>query len=233
MHDHLPTPAPAPDPAAFERLLEARTSCRGFLPAAVPEATLGRILQAAQRTPSWNNVQPWQLIVTQPPATEKLRAALQAPQPEAAGFEIPPPSEYRGVYLDRRRACGFGLYASVGIARGDREASARQGAENFRLFGAPHVALVTSDALLGTYGVLDCGAYVNNFMLAAASHGVATIAQAALAQRSAFLRRWFRIPDDRLIVCGISFGYADPDHPANRFRTSRATVEETVRWVRE
>ncbi|WP_038200248.1 nitroreductase [Xenophilus azovorans] len=233
MHADSATPRPVPDPLDFERLLDARASCRGFLPAPVPEATLGRILRAAQRTPSWNNVQPWQVIVTQPPATGKLRAALQEPQPEEAGFEIPPPSEYRGVYLERRRACGFGLYASVGIAKGDREASARQGAENFRLFGAPHMALVTSDRLLGTYGVLDCGAYVNNFMLAATANGVATIAQAALAQRSAFLRRWFGIAEDRLIVCGISLGYADPAHPANRFRTSRAPIEDTVRWVRE
>jgi nitroreductase len=219
------------NPDAFQRLLDARASCRGFLPQPVPRETIEQILRAAQRTASWNNVQPWQAIVTLPDATDKLRAALQAAQPEEPGFDIPPPAEYTGAYLDRRRACGFGLYASVGIARGDREASARQGAENFRLFGAPHLLLVTSPRLLGTYGVLDCGAWINNFMLAATSHGIATIAQAALAQRSAFLRRWFDIPSDRQIVCGISFGLADPDHPANRFRTDRAGLDEVVRWV--
>jgi nitroreductase len=93
--------------------------------------------------------------------------------------------------------------------------------------------LVTSERALGTYGVLDCGAWVNNFLLAAASHGVATVAQAALAQRSALLRSWFGIAEDRHIVCGISFGYADPEHPANRFRTTRAPLHEVVRWVEE
>jgi nitroreductase len=222
-----------PDPEAFEHLLHARASCRGFLATPVPRELIERILQAAQRTPSWNNVQPWEVIVTQPPATDRLREALGEPQQEAPGFEIPPPAEYHGVYLERRRACGYGLYAAVGVAKGDREASARQASQNFRLFGAPHVAIVTSDRKLGTYGVLDCGAWVNNFMLAAASHGVATIAQAALAQRSALLRRWFGMAEDRQVVCGISFGYADPDHPANRFRTTRAPLQDVVRWVTE
>ncbi|MBC5767054.1 nitroreductase [Ramlibacter albus] len=219
------------DPSGFERLLATRASCRGFLPTPLPRPLIERILAATQRTASWNNTQPWQVIVTDAPATESLRQALQSQQPEPAGFEIPPPAEYRGVYLERRRACGWGLYAAVGVAKGDREASQRQANENFRMFGAPHLALLTSDKALGTYGVLDCGGWVNNFLLAAASHGVATIAQAALAQRSAFLRRWFGIPEDRTIVCGISFGYADTAHPANSFRTPRAPLAEVVRWV--
>ena len=74
------------------------------------------------------------------------------------------PREYRGVYLERRRACGFQLYEAVGVTRGDREGYAKQGFENYKLFGAPHVAIITSDEALGTYGVLDCGAYVSNFL---------------------------------------------------------------------
>lgn len=224
------TPTPQ-DAAAFERLLHARWSCRAFLPTPVPRPLIERVLEAAQRTPSWNNTQPWQVLVTQPAATEALRQALAHEQPEPPDFDIPAPTAYQGVYAERRRACGWALYDAVGIVKGDREASARQARENERFFGAPHLLLVTSDAALGPYGVLDCGAWVNNFLLAAASHGVASIAQAALARRSAFLRRWFGIADDRQVVCGISFGLADLDHPANRFRTTRAPLAEAVRWV--
>jgi nitroreductase len=221
------------EPAAFDRLLAARSSCRGFLPGAVPRELIERILQTAQRTPSWNNTQPWQIIVTQPAATEKLRRALQQEEGQPPGFEIEPPHDFQGVYLERRRACGWGLYASVGIAKGDREASARQASENFRMFGAPHVAIVTTEKRLGGYTLVDCGAWVNNFLLACTSHGVASIAQAALALRSPVLRRQFDIAADRQIVCGISFGYADPQHPANRFRTTRASLAEVVRWAEE
>ena len=93
------------------------------------------------------------------------------------------------------------------------------------------MAIVTTDEALGIYGAIDCGAYVANFMLAAQSMGVASIAQAALASYGSIVRDHFGISPDRQIVCGISFGYADPSHPANNFRTTRADIEHTVRWM--
>jgi nitroreductase len=215
----------------FDRLLQQRYSCRGFLARPVERATIERILDVAQRTPSWCNAQPWQVHIASGAATERLRTALASyahahtPEPEFAF-----PREYRGVYLARRRECGFQLYDAVGVARGDREASARQAMENFRLFGAPHVLAVTTEEALGIYGVLDCGAWVNNFMLAAGAAGVASIAQAALAAHPKPLREFFGIGEDRRIVCGISFGYEDAQHPANRFRTRRAGRDEVAAW---
>jgi nitroreductase len=223
-----------PSSEAFQDLLGKRYSCRAFLPRQVDTATITRVLEIAQRTPSWCNSQPWQVVITRGAATERFRGAICE---YASGHEREPdfafPREYRGVYLERRRECGFQLYASVGIARGDREASARQGMENYRLFGAPHAMVVTTDEALGVYGVLDCGAWVNNFMLAARSFGVASIAQAALGAHPKFLRAHFGLPPDRLVVCGMSFGYEDANHGVNRFRTSRAAMEEVVTWVDE
>lgn len=224
--------ATSPLAEGLRSVLDARFSCRGYLPEEVSPATIEAILSLAQRTPSWCNSQPWRVVVTRPAATERLRAALQAAQPLTDGqWEIAPPAEYRGVYRERRRTCGWQLYDSVGVAAGDRVASARQAAENFRLFGAPHLAVITTEQPLGTYGVLDCGAYVNNFMLAAASLGVASIAQAALASMAHVLREHLPIPEDGRIVCGISFGYEDRAHPANSFRTARAALDEVATFV--
>jgi nitroreductase len=123
---------------SLSRLLAERYSCRGFLPNPVDKATITRILEIAQRTASWCNAQPWQVVVTSGAGTERFREGLYRYASEhPAEPDIPFPREYRGVYLQRRRETGFQLYESVGIARGDREASARQGMENFRLFGAP------------------------------------------------------------------------------------------------
>ncbi|MGL4285378.1 MAG: nitroreductase [Phreatobacter sp.] len=227
-------PAPAPD-MVLEQLLGTRFSCRAFQPQAVPRATIRRILDIAQRTATWCNTQPWQVTVTMPPATERVRAALyrRATDDAPTGSDLPWPREYRGVYLERRRATGFALYEALGISRGDTEARRLQTLENFRLFGAPHLALITSDEALGTYGALDCGAYVANFLSAAQACGVGAIAQAALAHHSEFLRAHFGIADDRLVVCGISFGFADETHPVNSFRTSRASADEAVAFVEE
>ena len=220
---------------AFETLttlLHTRYSCRAFLPQPLPRTTIESILAAAQRTASWCNAQPWQLHIASGATLERLRAALQAHLAEggAAQPELPWPREYRGVYQERRRECGWGLYEALGIAKGDREASARQAAQNFSMFGAPHLAIVSSDEALGTYGAVDCGAYVANFLLAAHSLGVGSIAQAALASYPGVLREVLGIAADRTIVCGISFGWADPDHPANHFRTTRADAGSSVVW---
>ncbi|WP_213308467.1 nitroreductase [Paraburkholderia sacchari] len=217
--------------SAFEALLQARHSCRAFLPDPVPASTIERVFELAQRAPSWCNAQPWKVIVTSGAATDEFREALAAHLAQSAPApDIAFPREYRGEYLQRRRECGFQLYESVGIARGDRAASERQALENFRFFGAPHVAIVTADAALGTYGAIDCGGFVTTFLLAAASLGVAGVAQAALAMYSPFLHAHFGIPEDRVVVCGIAFGYEDAAHPANQFRTARAPLSEVVEW---
>lgn len=236
----MPSPSPAepgnppPDDAAtLERLFRDRYSCRAFLPDPVPRPVINRILEMAQRTASWCNSQPWQVVITSGAGTERFREAMLAEAERGAedASDLPRPREYRGVYLERRRESGFQLYNALGIARGDRAAYNRQGLENFRLFGAPHVAIITTEEALDVYGAVDCGGYVSSFLLAAQALGVATIAQAALARHAPLVRRHFGLGDDRRMVCGISFGYADTAHPANSYRTSRAALPEVATWV--
>ena len=224
----------AADWAVVSRLLIDRYSCRAFLPEPVPHATLERIFTAAQYSANWCNAQGWEVIVTSGEATERLREALFARAGEAgAGSEpdIPFPAAYTGEFGQRRREAGVALYQSVGIGREDKDAAARLMRENYRLFGAPHVAILTVEADLGAYGVLDCGIYLGNLLMLLQANGIASIAQGALPRFSPLLRNHFAIPANRKIVCGLSFGYADPAHPVNGFRTTRAAVADAVRWV--
>lgn len=223
--------AARPD-AALEDWLHARHSCRAFLPDAVPRAVIERILLLAQRTASWCNCQPWQVALVSGDGARRLSQALLQ-RAEQSGFspDFPFPREYQGDYLARRRESGFQLYGAVGVARGDREAYRRQELRNFQLFDAPHVAVITTDEALGEYGAIDCGGYVANFLLAAQANGVATVAQASLAMYPEVLRDTLGLPADRRVVCAISFGYADTSHPANSYRTSRADLASTVRWI--
>ena len=219
----------------LEDLLASRFSCRAFKPDPVPRATIERILAAAQKTASWCNSQPWQVVIASGEAKERFRNAIYAEAASGAGdnHDFTPPREYLGVYLERRRESGFQLYNTLGIARGDRAAYAKQALENYNFFGAPHVAIIHTDEALGIYGAIDCGAYVGNFMLAAQALGLGTIPQAALARHSGLIRRHFRLGDDRKVVCGISFGFADNAHKINSYRTSRASVADTVTFVDE
>ena len=224
------------DAGVLLRLLEARHSCRGFRPEPLPRATIEAMLEIAQRSASWCNLQPWQVIVTEGEGTERLRRALydhvtaRMADGVAAVSDFPFPI-YEGVYRERRRATGSLLYEATGVRRGDLAGATRQSLENFRFFGAPHAVIITTEDALGTYGAIDCGGYVATLLLAAQSLGVASIAQASFASCSPFLRDYFGLPENRRVVCGLSIGIEDIEHPANRFRTPRASLAEAIDWA--
>lgn len=224
-----------PAPEILDTLLAERHSCRAFLPGQVPRETLESVLRTAQRTASWCNSQAWQVTIASGKAADRVRDALvqAACAGKRAVSDFPTPAEYTGVYLERRRECGFQLYKAVGVERGDKAGYARQTLENFRLFGAPHVAILSSDPGLGVYGAVDVGGYVQVLLLALQAHGVAAIPQAALAGHSALLKELLGIAAQRLIVCGISFGYEDTSHVANSYRTTRAPLSEVVNWIED
>ena len=218
------------DPLAT--ILAERHSCRAFLTDPVAREQIEALLQLARRSPSWCNTQPWRLIVTTGAATDNLRAGLidwAQTHPPAPDLDFP--AKYEGAAQTRRRECAWQLYEAVGITPGDRDGSARQTARNFELFGAPHLAIITTQSTLGIYGAVDCGVYIAHFLLAAQSLGIAAIPQAAIASCAPYLRQRYALPDDQQIVCGISFGYEDDQHPANAFRTSRADPSDTVTWT--
>lgn len=225
------TVSQTPSLDALQALFTQRHSCRAFLPDQLPRELIENILTCAQKVPSWCNAQPWKLTITSGAETDRLRQALmQAVQTESHNPDLAFPTSYENEYQTRRRKCGWALYQAVGVPKGDRAASARQMMENFSLFGAPHCAILSSPAELGGYGAMDCGGFVAGFTLAAQAAGVASIAQAAVASYAPLLHEMLDIPENRKILCAISFGYSDPDHPANGFRTNRAALPEFTQW---
>lgn len=227
--DHLASGSQMP----LARALVERHSCRAFRQELVERPILEAIFSMAQGAASWCNAQPWQATIASGNAVERLRAALLRAVDEGAEVnrDLPFPKDYRGVYLDRRRECGFQLYESVGVSRGDKAGYARQARENFRFFGAPQVAALTTDADLGVYGAVDVGGYVQVLLLAMQAHGIATIAQAAPANYSDVVKSALGIDPERRLVCCVAFGYEDAEGPANRFRTRRAALSDVVAWI--
>src|SRR6056297_3780259 len=54
-------------------VLDARHSCRAFLPDPVEDEVIARIVRVAGRAPSWCNAQPWQVTLTRGAETERFR----------------------------------------------------------------------------------------------------------------------------------------------------------------
>lgn len=209
-------------------VLRRRASVRAFTSDAVPATTLERVVAVALASPSWANTQPYRLALATDAACDALRRDLLA----ACDGEVPNGDhallfDYPSELQARRRATGYGLYETLGIARHDRDAREAQYKRNFAFFDAPAVAFLFAHEALGVYSVLDAGVFLQSLLLAAADAGLGTCAQASLASYPQVVRRHFDVPDGYRLLCGISIGWP-ADAPENRFRPGRIATRELL-----
>jgi nitroreductase len=216
----------------LERSWTERSSKRAFKPQPVPRPTLERMFEAAQKAPSWCNVQPWRVAITQPPVTGELATTLQAAA--KSGFphpEIAFPMEYPSPYKENRIACGAALYTAMGVAREDKAGRYDAWLRNYALFDAPHVAVVSCDRRLGPYAYVDVGVWLGYVLTAATALGLDTCAMASVAAYPEPLRARLAIAETDVILFGLVIGYADEEAPANSCRTTRDGAGKNVSFV--
>jgi nitroreductase len=215
------------------QVMHARHCARAYLDKPVSESLLREILEAASWAPSGTNTQPWQVVVLQGESKEKLSERLLAmrdkgiePNPDYAYY----PDKWVDPYRTRRITCGKALYSALGIAREDKQRQKIAWENNYRFFGAPVGLLFLIDEQLNQGSWLDFGMFLQNVMLAAKALGLDTCPQASLAEYPDAVRDLLDLPTDLAVVCGMSLGYADPDHPVNQFRLPRESVDNFTRW---
>lgn len=215
------------------RAITSRKSTRAFLSKPIPLSLIDKILKVAGTAPSGSNIQPWQVHVVVGEVRDALSADLlaahQRGEPEEREYQYYP-VKWRTPYIDRRRQTGWGLYGTLGITKGDREATSRQHGRNFAFFDAPVVLIFTMDNDLETGSWLDYGMFLQNIMVAARGCGLHTCAQAALANYPKIVKKHLGIADDKLIVCGMSIGYEDESAKVNSFQPPRIGLEEFVKY---
>jgi len=209
-----------------------RSSIRAFRPEPIDRTTLVQLFAAAQRAPSWCNVQPWHVYVTEPPLTGALSAemvaAAKAGMPHS---ELPFPLDYPPPYKERRIACGAALYQAMGIAREDKASRYDAWLRNYGFFDAPHLAVVACDRRLGPYVYIDVGVWLGYLLTAATALGIDNCPMASIAAYPEPLRARLPIRETDIVLFGIALGLADPAAPANRSRTTREPVEANVTFV--
>jgi nitroreductase len=218
-----------------DEAIRTRKSVRRFLTDPVPASVVRHILEVSARAPSGNNVQPWRVYAVAGDAKARvcdaiMQAATSDPdrhQPEYAYY----PTQWVEPYLDRRRRCGFGLYATLGIARDDAEARHRQMLRNYVFFDAPVGLFVTLDRRLNTGSYMDLGMFIQNIMVAARAQGLHTCAQAAFAWFHDVVRRQLPLSEHEVLACGIALGREDVTAPENAFITERAQPEEFAHFA--
>jgi nitroreductase len=229
--------APPGPHGVVDHAITARRAIRAFLPTAVPRATIEEILTIAARAPSGTNTQPWKVTVLTGAAKQRLTDAILAvyddPQQisqyreEYAYY----PRHWAEPYLARRRKIGWDLYGLLGIGRQDKARMHAQHGRNYRFFDAPVGLIFTIDRVLEQGSWLDYGMFLQNIMVAARARGLDTCPQAAFTTFHRVISEVLRLPDDEMVVCGMSLGYADMTRVENRLQTEREPVSSFARFV--
>ncbi len=214
----------------FTDAVYARRSVRGFLDKPVPAEILERIFTIAQQTPSNCNIQPWKSFVASGKTRDRIRERMirAVTIGEARRPDYDYPGKFVGEYRDRQVKCAVAMYNRMNIGRDDQEGRAKAALRNFELFDAPHVVFIGMYKEFGTTVALDVGMYAQTLMLAMRAHGIGSCAQGSMRYYPDIVREEFGLSEEIRILFGISFGYEDPNVPANATRTTRESISESV-----
>ena len=226
-----PTTRHQPCRDADEAIL-TRQSIRAFLPdKPVSRATVEDILRLAARAPSGTNIQPWKVhVLAGAPKAELTRRILAAfDDPEQAKRHTREyayyPEKWVSPYVDRRRKIGWDMYGLLGIGKGDFEKTHAQHGRNYAFFDAPVGLMITMARVMERGSLIDCGMFLENLMIAARARGLDTCPQAAFLEYHRIIAEVVGVPDNEMLVCGMSLGYADPAARINTLVTEREPVE--------
>jgi len=218
--------------------ITSRASKRKFLNKAVPKELQEKILEAASMTPSGANMQPWVVYaISNKGVLEKVGDNIIA-HIEAGGevdqFIQYYPLKWKNPYKIRRIKTGVGLYEKMGVDRKDKDKRQELWYDNYRWFGAETVFFVFTDKNLidGAQGALiDCGAYMQNIMLAAQAYGIDTCPQGSTTEYGRIIAKTLDVPENLALLYSVVLGYEDTSAIQNSYQPERVAMDEIVTFI--
>lgn len=214
--------------------VNTRRSVRQFLDKPFDRATLERVLETAQRSPSGGNTQPWSAVVVGGDELTRITAAIKtkaatAPMGEGMEYAIYP-KDLDGRYEEQRRAVGKEMFDAVGLERGDTAGRVAQMAKNWDSFGAPVQLFTYTRKYMGPPQWSDMGMWLQTVMLLLREAGLDSCSQEIWAMYGSYMRELLGIDDDHIFFCGMAIGYRDPDAPINNFAVPRVPIGNAIEF---
>lgn len=211
-----------------------RRSIRAYKADPVPQEILAEIIKTALRAPSAMNVQPWEITVVAGKALDEIRKGnlemLSAGKAPVSDFGHSKP--YEGIYKERQRALGLGLYTLLSIGRDDKQKRMEWTMKGFRSFDAPVSLILSADESLETrFAASDIGGLIQTICLLALDRGLGTCINGQGIMFPEVVRKVTGMPESKKMYISIAIGYPDWDHPANMLETAREAMENVVTWV--
>lgn len=207
----------------------ARHSVRDFSSKPIPQKTVMKILEAAIRSPSGGNGQPWEVFVASGTTIEKIRQAyLERFQSGSGGLPPGGPPPQPAFIQERMGTIRNERFKLLGLDPDDPASGKIFMEWGSRLFGAPVLVIICMDKALSSN--LDIGLFVQTICLAAQGYSVDSFIAGAFISQPDILREELEIPENLNIITGIGLGYPNPDATINTYRSPRRPIQEVVRY---
>lgn len=102
---------------------------------------------------------------------------------------------------------------------------APQHLRNYQFFDAPVGLFFIVDKAMGIGSKIVIAMMIKNVMVSAKALGLDTCPQAAWNLFHSIALNILNAPQNKELICGMAFGYADPNEIVNTFITAREPIE--------
>jgi len=212
--------------------IETRRSFRAFKSTPISKEIIEGILQAASKSPSYTNTQPWEVAVVSGKKKEELSKILHemAKSDVAPNPDLPQPKVWPPELERRAKEHGAKRFRALGIERENEQQRKELRLLNFEFYGAPCVLFLFMDSTLTSWSIFDMGLFAQSLILAAHCFGLGSCLQASIANYPDAVREFLGITRTKLLVLGISIGYPDLEATINAYQSIRVSLNDFVQW---
>lgn len=210
----------------FRDVLNKRHSVRNFSEREIPVQVLENIVRAAERAPSWENSQPWNVYIATGDTLKKIKEIWAARYADKVKGSPDMPTGHRTNFSLRSQKSMEDFMGAVAAYSGDPKI-AHFLKMNEKLFNAPALVYLTLTKGHTGWPIYDLGGFGLALMLAAKDLGIDSIPAYDIVKFPAELRPLLDVPDDQEIIMGIALGYAAQDN-INEFHSTRLPLKDIL-----
>ena len=211
--------------------IKQRKSIRGFTKEIPSRQLILECLEAASWAPNPTSQQPWQFIVLTGNSLEKVSKTIKEIFPSATGKTSPPLTESTEVFqnLEKRKKENFN--EMINFLKQNNADMSVLAEGNFNFHRAPMAVLFATYPHKDQNHLKSTLAAMQTFMLAAASRELGTCWANSVSLCQKAIKKQLELPDELILVDGISVGFPDPAAPVNSIPRHRLPIEEITVWL--
>ncbi|MBB1109639.1 nitroreductase [Limosilactobacillus sp. pH52_RY] len=210
--------------------INQRHSIRQFTDKPVEKKTITKIVELAQRAPSWVNSQPWQVYCAMGETLQKIKDAYH--EQDVAGkqgnSDLPVMSreDWASQTQANMKQWRSGIvhhFANFDVAHENMTNA------SITLYNSPVILYITIPKASPDWSIFDAGLFAENIMLAATAYGLGTIPTYNSVRFPTILHQTLGVPEDERFIVGISLGY-QAGTTINSYHSERRPVDEILHF---